>query len=328
MMGSKSRMQGKAETRPATALFAGIDVSKAKLDAQLHQMADRLQVANDAGGHDRLVEKLKAHGVVKVMMEPTSHYHREIHRRLHEAGIGVVLINPLRARLFAQSQGKLAKTDAIDAAMLAKMAAQTDLEPVAPPSAKQQELQELTSARRSAIADQTAINNRLGATTVAFLKREYANQLRGIAGRIARFQARIEALIKADAEMSRKARILRSIPGIGPVTTQALLAQLAELGQMSDKQVAAITGLAPYARDSGTMQGKRHIHGGRADLRSALYMAALVASRRNPDMKRFYQNLIARGKAAKLALAAVARKLLILANILVTQNRDWQLKTA
>jgi transposase len=321
-------MQGKAETKPATALYAGIDVSKAKLDAQLHEMGERLQVANDTGGHGRLVERLKSHGVVRVMMEPTSHYHRDIHRQLHEAGIGVVLINPLRARLFAQACGKLAKTDAIDAAMLARMAAQTDLEPVAPPSAVQQELQELTSARRAAIAERVALNNRHGATTNAFLKRELANRLRSLIGHIARLETRIEALIKTDPDMSRKARILRSIPGVGPVTTQALLAQLAELGQMSAKQVAAITGLAPFARDSGTMQGKRHIHGGRADLRSALYMAALTASRKNPDMKRFYQALIARGKAAKVALAAVARKIVVLANSLVTQNRSWKLQPA
>lgn len=321
-------MQGKAETKPATALYAGIDVSKARLDAQLHEMGERLQVANEAGGHACLVERLKAHGVIRVMMEPTSHYHREIHRRLHEADIGVVLINPLRARLFAQAHGKLAKTDAIDAAMLARMAAQTELKPVAPPSARQQELQELTSARRAALAERTALNNRLGAATMTFLKSELTRRLRSIARHIDRLQARIDALIKVDPEMSRKARILRSIPGIGPVTTQALLAQLAELGQLTAKQVAALTGLAPYARDSGTMQGKRHIHGGRADLRSALYMAALTASRKNPDLELFYQNLIARGKAPKLALAAVARKVVILANTLVSQNRTWELKPA
>ena len=316
-------MQGKVEDQSLPEVHVGIDVSKANLDVHIHPLGERLRVSNDSAGHDRLAESLGRFAVKLVLMEPTSRYHRTIQRRLHEACLPVALVNPLRARLFAEAIGKRAKTDAIDAAMLALMAERVGLEASEPVSRRQEELQELVSARTAALAEQTALRNRLSVTQNAFLKREHSKRLRSISGHIDRIEAIIEALIKADAEMTRKAKILRSIPAIGAVSTQALLAQLHELGRISSKQAAALVGLAPYARDSGGMHGKRSIRGGRAELRSILYMAALVASRRNPDLKRFYDGLVARGKAKKLALIAVARKLVALANTLVAKNREW-----
>lgn len=316
-------MQGKAETPPVTAIHVGIDVSKSHLDACFHPLGAHMRVSNDTDGHRRLAERLAGFDVQLVLMEPTSIYHRGIHRRLHGEGLPVALINPLRARLFAKAEGTLAKTDAIDAATLARMAESLKPAPVPPPSKQQEALQELVSARRAAVAERIALGNRREAAGDAFLKRELAARLRSLARHIERLETRIKALVQADPLIARRDRILRSIPGIGPVTAQTLHAQLHELGNITARQVAALAGLAPFARDSGTIHGKRRILGGRSDLRAALYMAALVASRRNPDMQRFYKTLVARGKAAKIALTAVARKLVILANTLVSQNREW-----
>lgn len=298
-------------------------MSKAYLDVYLHPLGERLRVTNDSPGHRRLAAHLARHPVTLVLMEPTARYHRAVHRRLHEAGLPVAMANPLRARLFAEACGQRAKTDAIDAAMLARMAERLGPDPVVPPTPEQEALQELASARQAAIAERIALGNRLDAASGGFLRRELASRLQAVLRHIKRLEARIETMIRADRELDRKARILRSIPGVGPVTTLAFLAQLAELGRINAKQAAALAGLAPFARDSGTAQPRRRIHGGRAQLRCALYMAALVASRRNPDLKRFYDTLVARGKPAKLALAAVARKIVVLANHLITENRSW-----
>lgn len=321
-------MQGKVEDKSLPEVHVGVDVSKANLDIHIHPLGEQLRVSNDSAGHDRLVEVLGRFAVKLVLMEPTSRYHRDVQRHLHGAGLPVALVNPLRARLFAEAAGKLAKTDAIDAAMLALMADRFGLSASEPVSRRQEELQELVSARTAALAEQTALRNRLSVTQGSFLKSEHKRRLSSIATHIDRIEVKIEELIKADAEMMRKAKILRSIPAIGPISTQAFLSYLHELGRITNKQAAALVGLAPFARDSGGMRGKRSIRGGRAELRSTLYMAALVASRRNPDMKRFYDGLLARGKAPKLALIAVARKLVALANTLITKNREWAPKPA
>jgi transposase len=316
-------MQGKAAAAPT--IHVGIDVSKAHLDVHLHPLGERLRVANDPDGHRRLCDRLGRHVVALVVMEPTARYHRAVHRLLHEAGFKVALVPPLRARLFARACGQPAKTDAIDAAMLASMGQRLAPEPVAPPTPTHEAIQELAAARQAAVAERVAIENRRAAATDAFLRRELATRLRAITGHIQRLDARLAEQVHADPVLDRKARILRSIPGIGPVTTIALIAQLGELGRLSAKQAAALAGLAPFARDSGTTHPKRHIHGGRAALRTALYMAALVATRHNPDLKRFYQTLVQRGKPAKIALTAIARKLVVLANSLVANNRPWTL---
>lgn len=304
-------------------VHVGIDVGKAYLDIHVHPLGDAMRVTNDARGHRALVARLASLDVALVVMEPTGRYHRAAHRCLHDAGLAVAVVDPLRARLFAQACGKRAKTDAIDAAALARMAAQLDPAPVAPPSQEQEALQELAGARQAAIAERIAIANRLGAAATPFLRRELTTRLRAIDRHLERLDAHVHAIVQADPELDRKASILRSIPGVGPVTTLAFLAQLAEIGRISGKQIASLAGLAPHPRESGTIQAKRRIQGGRAALRRALYMAALVASRRNPDMQRCYQNLTARGKPPKLALAAVARKIVVLANRLVAENRTW-----
>lgn len=317
-------MQGKVTTEEAMMpVYAGIDVCKERLDIHLHPLGESFSVANDAAGQRHLLRRLVKAGVVLAVMEPTSTYHRACHRHLAAGGVAVALVNPLRSRLFAEACGELAKTDAIDARMLALLAERLEPGATAPPSPIEEELQELAHARSAAIADRTALSNRLETTGLAFLRRELARRINSLARHIERLEARIEALIASDPATARTAVIVRSIPGVGPVGVLAILAWLREIGRICGKQAAALAGLAPFARDSGPSQSRRSIRGGRAELRRCLYMAAIAASRYNPDLRRFYQHLRANGKPAKLALTAVARKLIVLANTLVAENRLW-----
>ena len=317
-------MQGKVKTDEATpAVYVGIDVSKDRLDIHLHPLGEHLAVANDAGGWRRLIRRLARLTVAVAVIEPTSKYHRATHRHLHAAGIATALVNPLHARMFAQAAGQSAKTDPVDARMLALFGERMAPGAVAPPTPDEEELQELAHARSAAIAERTAMTNRLAATGSRFLRGELAARLRSLARHIQRLEKRIEHSIAADPALAGRAAILRSIPGIGPVAALAILSGLREIGRITAKQAAALAGLAPYARDSGSSQRQRFIRGGRGSLRTALYMAALVASRYNPDLARFYKHLRENGKPPKVALTALARKLVILANTLVSQNRPW-----
>lgn len=316
-------MQGKVTTETKPAVYVGIDVCKEYLDVYLHPLGQQFRVANDAGGWRHLLRRLREHEIERVVMEPTSKYHRAAHRHLVAVGIAVALINPWRARLFAQACGELAKTDQIDARILALIGERLQPGEVTPPTVDEEALEELAGARSAALADRTAISNRLETTSLAFLRRELAARRRSLDGHIKRLEARIKAMIAADPVMARHAVIIRSIPGMGPVNVLAILTSLREIGRLNGKEAAALAGLAPFADDSGPRQGRRRIQGGRANLRKALYMAAVAASRCNPELRSFYQRLRASGKPAKLALIAVARKLIVLANTLVTEDRTW-----
>lgn len=316
-------MQGKVHAEAMAAVYVGIDVSKERLDVHLHPLGERLALANDAGGWRHLHRRLARAGTALVVMEATSKYHRAVHRRLHAGAIPVAVVNPLRARLFAEASGRLGKTDAIDARMLALMAEQLAPEPTAPLSPAAEALQELVRARATAVAEKTAAGQRRAVAATAFLRRELAARLKTLESHIARLEAEIERIIAADPDLARRQAVLKSIPGIGPITAISLLAGLAELGRCSDKQIASIAGLAPHPRDSGNSRGQRRTGGGRSSLRSSLYMAAVAAIRSNPDLRAFHQRLSDNGKPFKVAITAVMRKLLILANSLITQNRNW-----
>jgi transposase len=316
-------MQGKVHAEAMAAVYVGIDVCKERLDIYLHPLGEHFCVANDAGGWRRLLRRLDRHRTERVVMEPTSKYHRAAHRHLNAAGVGVALVNPHRARLFARACGQLAKTDRIDARILALAGERLEPAASAPPTAEEEALEELAGARGAAVAERSAIANRLRTTTCAFLRRELASRLRSLDRHLDRLEARTAAMIAANARLARQAAIIRSIPGMGPVNVLAILTGLREIGRLTGKEAAALAGLAPVADDSGPRQGQRRIRGGRAALRKALYMAAVAASRCNPELKTFYQRLRARGKSAKAALVAVARKLIVLANTLVSDNRTW-----
>ena len=245
-----------------------------------------------------------------------------------KAGLPLAKVNPRQARRFAEATGKLAKTDQLDAALLARMGALLQLEVRPVHSETIAELKQLHIAREALVKDRTAAKNRGKAINLAILKRQNAERLKHIERQIAAIEAEIDRRIQADAELARRLEILISIPGIARLTAFVLLIEMPELGRMESGQAASLSGLAPIARQSGRWIGKAFIRGGRANVRQALYMPALVAMRFNPDLKAKYDHLIGAGKPAKVAITAIMRKLVVLANALLKAGRPWIPKTA
>lgn len=300
----------------------GIDISKDHLDA--HRMSDgkSRRFTNDRAGHTALVNWLEDAGS-RIVYEPTGPYHRAFERRLAEAGFPLVKVNPRQARRFAEATGKLAKTDRLDAAMLARMGALLDLEarPVRGPLLN--DLKDLHMAREALVKNRTAAKNRSKTLSLPILRRHNTQQLRQIERQMTAIETEIMALIKADPELSRRFDILVSIPGVSAITAFALLIDMPELGTLGNGQAASLAGLAPVARQSGQWAGRAFIRGGRANIRQALYMPALVAMRFNPDLRAKYDQLKTAGKASKVAITAIMRKLVVLANALLRDRRKW-----
>ena len=319
-------MQGQIqpEARSASPVYVGIDVCKDRLDVHLHPIGRRLRVANDRDGIKRLKRELARHPVARVVMEATAKYHRCAHRSLSQSGFAVSVVNPLRARLFAQALGTRAKTDPIDAKMLAILADMMAPQATPPASETLEALQELVHARHAATAERTALINRRAASQTAFIRRELARRLKSLDGHIERLATQIARHIAANAGLARRYAILVSIPGVGPAVAAALIADLPELGRLGRQAIACLAGLAPFADDSGDANGPRHIRGGRAQPRRALYWAALSAARHNPDLAIFYKRLRDNGKKPKVALTAVMRKIVVLSNSLLREDRLWQ----
>ena len=321
-------MQGKVlPERSATQVYVGIDVCKARLDVYLHPLGAKFAVSNDAHGFRRLKRSLEGHEVALVVMEATGKLHRAAHRSLVAESFAVAVVNPLRARLFAEAAGALAKTDGVDARMLAVLGESMKPSPTAPPSALMQTLRDVLRCRDAAVAARTALLNQLGEASVPVAIAEIKRQIR------------CRDLARPSRGGDRTPHRRRSEPGPAARRPDPDPGDrdhdgcrpdrgLAEIGALSDKQAAMIAGLAPIACDSGEQAGARHIRGGRPQLRRALSMAALSATRCNPDLKAVYDRLRAAGKKPKVALVAVMRKLVILANavdnVLVTQNRLWE----
>lgn len=320
-------MQGK-DISDSSHSTAGVDVCKARLDICILTRggAESFAVANDVSGLAEAIERLHRLGVGRVAMEATGRFHRAAWRALSLAGFEVQVMNPSRARAFALAQGRLAKTDAIDARVLAE-AARAIGRPRPAPSETQLKLKDLHAARRAFVDRRAAVRIQLG-DAQALVRRLLRAQERQLTAQIAMLEAALDALIEADPELSRRARILRSIPGLGPACVRALLAELPELGDASDKEIAALTGAAPMNWDSGARRGQRRIKGGRRSLRRSLFMGAVAASRFNPALKAFRDRLVATGKPKMVAVIATLRKLVILANALVRDNRLWTPKPA
>ncbi|MFT8247228.1 IS110 family transposase [Roseomonas sp. BN140053] len=258
----------------------------------------------------------------------SDHQDLVLERQLGHAGVPMVKVNPLQARRFAEAIGQRAKTDTVDAAMLARFGALDALQARPMVSQALSNIKELLVARRGLVKDRIATSNRNHTHRAPLLKRLADQRLRQVERQIAPIDAALHALCQADAGLRARLDILASIPAIGEVTALAMLIEMPELGTMDNKCAASLAGLAPVARDSGQHSGKRFIRAGRAHLRQALYMPALVAIRFNPDMKAKYQALIATGKPPKVAITAVMRKLLILANVLLREHRSWTPKPA
>ena len=319
-------MQGKVslERSAMTPVYVGIDVCKERLDVYIHPVGLRLEFANSPVGIKKLKRSLKAYEVALVVMEATGKYHRAVHRSLHADGLSIAVVNPLRSRLFAEAAGALAKTDRVDCRMLAILGESLEPGAVAPASTLMESLQELLHCRSAASDAHTALVNQLGETKVRLAAAEIKRQIRAAETAMENLDAEIQRLIDADPCLARRMTILISIPGVGPATAIALIVGLGEIGSLSAKQAAMLVGLAPIACDSGQSSGPRHIRGGRAQVRRALYMAAMSAARHNPELKIFYERLLAKGKLEMVALTAVMRKLLVLANSLVRENRKWE----
>ena len=319
-------MQGKESSEQKTECQsnAGIDVCKNWLDVHVVPQGCSLRVSNDAQGHRRLKRWLLKHRVRLIAIEATGKWHRQVHRSLHASGFEVAIVNPLRARLFAEAIGLLAKTDRLDARMLAFLAESITPKAQAPASEAVEALQELVAGRDSAVAEKTALENQLDTANILFLRHQLRARIRRLTRDIASLQSEIERLIRCDETLARRHAILLSIPAVGSVTAATLLASMAELGSCTAKQIAMLAGLAPLADQSGVRDGQRVIRAGRAPARRVLYLCALSAKRCNPAMKAIYERLTAAGRPHKVALIAVARKLIVLANTLVSQNRLWQ----
>ncbi len=319
-------MQGKVlpERSAGEEVYVGIDVCKGWLDIHLHPIGRTLRLANSRDGIRRFPRDLSGRPVALVVMEATGKYHRMAHRMLSAAGLAVAVVNPLRARLFAEATGRLAKTDRLDAELLAVLGESLRPGATPPQSHDLETLNELVRARRAASGERTAIVNRLAATQSAFLRAELKRRLKAMETHVRRLEAEILRRIAGEPALARRYEVLCSIPGIGMVAAITLLVELAELGACSGKAAAMLAGLAPIACDTGQKTGQRRIRGGRAGVRRALYMAALAAARHNPQFAAVYKRLKANGKPPKVALTAVMRKLLVLANTLLTENRRWQ----
>ncbi|RZI63857.1 MAG: IS110 family transposase [Pseudomonas sp.] len=313
---------------PTIAQTVGIDISKATLDVYLHPQASARQFPNTAAGIATLLAWLAQGAVHRVIFEPTGAYHHRLERQLGNAGVPMVKVNPLQARRFAEAIGQRAKTDAVDAAMLARFGALDALQVRPMVSQTLSDMKELLVARRGLVKDRVAASNRNHVHRAPLLKRLADQRLRQVERQIAAIDAALRALCQADAELKARLDILVSIPAIGEATALAMLIEMPELGTIDNKCVASLAGLAPVARDSGQHSGKRFIRAGRAHLRQALYMPALVAIRFNADMKAKYQALVANGKPPKVAITAVMRKLLILGNALLREHRNWTPKIA
>ena len=300
----------------------GIDISKDHLDA--HRLTDgaSARFANTPDGLKALSRWLGAE-TCRVVYEATGRYHRDLEATLSRAGHGLVKVNPKRARRFAEAIGLEARSDPIDAAMLARMGAALDLKPIEPPSDAMRDLHELRSARTALIKDQTACTNRLQDARARLVRKQLKARLRQIGRQIAQLDAELHQCIQDDDGLARRFNILTSIPGIGPVAAVSILADMPETGTLSSREVAALAGLAPHVRQSGKRTGRAMIAGGRAGLRCALYMPALSAIRCNPPLGQVYTALRSAGKPFRVALVAVMRKLLILANTLIREDRKW-----
>jgi transposase len=320
-------MQGKEASEQETSIKSnvGIDVSKCWLDAHVLPSAGILRVPNTPEGIRKLKRWVQRFEVALVVVEATGKWHRPLRRSLDASAIPVAVVDPFRVRMFAKAQGIFAKTDRLDARVLALFAAllTPPIRQAAPEALE--DLNELVVARASAVEQTTALKNQLSAAEGAFLRRQLARRIERSAKDIAALDREILKRISADEGLARRYAILTSIPSFGPVVAASLVAGLAELGTCTAKQIGMLAGLAPIADQSGKREGVRVIWGGRAAVRRILYLAAVTAARANADMRAFYQRKIADGKPAKVAIIAIARKLVVLANTLISQDRTWQI---
>lgn len=303
--------------------WVGIDVSKATLDVHLEPSGKQWSSANQETGIAELIDKLRQETIALVVLEATGGMEQAVTQALSQAGIAVVVTNPRRVRDFAKAIGKLAKTDRIDAQVLARYGQAVRPEVRALATEAAQELQALVTRRQQLVEMISAERNRKSAARTPRAKAQIDRHIEWLSEEVKSLDEQIQAQLNQSQQWQNQQQILQSVPGVGKVTASTLIALLPELGQLSRQQIAALVGVAPINCDSGKMRGKRFVMGGRAAVRSVLFMAALVATVHNPVISAFYQRLLAQGKAKKVALVACMRKLLVLLNAMLKHNRPW-----
>jgi transposase len=305
------------------ATFVGIDVAKDHFDVAFLPEGTPCTLTQNAAGLRQLVDRLRRRGPCLIVLEATGGYERRLVATLIDAGLAVALVNPRQVRDYARGIGRLAKTDRLDAAVLARFAQEVRPHPLAKTAEKQRELDELVGRRRQLLDLHTAEANRRATSTAKLARQSIDRVLKVLDEQIDRFDQAIAALIESDDDWRQRQQLLRSVPGVGVVTSATLIAELPELGQLNRQEIAALVGLAPFNHDSGKSRGQRSIFGGRASVRNCLYMAALSAKRCNPALRRFAKRLEKAGKRFKVVMTACMRKLLILLNRMVQTNCPW-----
>jgi transposase len=302
----------------------GIDVSKDRLDVHVLPEGIAFAVARDGKGLAELIERLRPLAPDLVVVEATGGFETVVAAALAGARLPLVVVNPAQVRHYAQALGRRAKTDPIDAAMIARFGHDTkpDLRPL--PDEATQLLADLVARRRQIIEMIVAERNRERRTQVRRIKKSIARLIAALEKELAEIDTEIDTGVRGSPAWRDKEDLLASVPGVGAVTARTLIAELPELGTLDNKQIASLAGLAPYTRQSGRWKGKSMIGGGRKSVRCALFLAALVASRHNPVLKAFRDRLLAAGKPKMVALVAVARKLLTILNAILRDQKPWQ----
>ncbi len=304
-------------------LYVGIDVSKDTLDVAVRPTGQQWRVNLTDEGLGPLVERLEGLSPALVVLEATGSLEVPVAAALGAAGLPLAVVNPRQVRDFARATGKLAKTDRLDAQVLALFAERVRPAPRPLPDPQTQELNALLTRRRQMVAMLVTEQNRLG-TALPSVRPGIQEHIAWLEGRLGELNDGMGKLLRDSPLWREKEDLLRGVPGVGPVLTLTLLAELPELGTLGRRQIAALVGVAPLNRDSGTLRGKRTVWGGRAKVRATLYMAALVAARFNPVVRSFYQRLLAAGKPKKVALTACMRKLLTILNAMLKHRSPWQ----
>lgn len=305
-------------------ITVGIDVSKDRLDVHLRPTSEAFAVPRDGTGLAGLCDRLKARAPALVALEATGGYETVVAAALAGAGLPVVVVNPGQVRSFARALGKRAKTDPIDAAVIAHFAEATapELRPL--PDEATQMLADLVARRRQIVEMTGSERQRLRRMTLPRVRRSIERLIRALEKELADLDRDIDDAVRGSPAWREAEDLLSSVPGVGPVVSRSLLAELPELGTLDRKKIAALAGLAPFTRQSGTWKGRSFIGGGRTSVRTVLFMAALVATRHNPVLKAFYRRLLQAGKPKMLALVAVARRLLVILNAILRDKTPWQ----
>ena len=304
-------------------MYVGIDVSKKTLDVAVRPSGEQWSQGNDDVSIAGLCERLQAMKPRIIVLEATGGLELPLASALAVAGLPVAVVNPRQVRQFAGALNQLAKTDALDAQVIAHFAEAVKPEPRPIPDAEAQHFSELLARRRQVVEMIAAEKNRLAVATTKRVRQLISYNLHALKEQLKEIDHHLDEEIRASPIWREKDDLLQSVPGIGPAVSRVLIGELPELGKLNGKEIAALVGVAPVNRDSGTLRGKRSVWGGRRHVRTALYMAAVTAARCNPIVKPFYKSLRAAGKPARVALVACIRKILVILNAMVRDNRAW-----